>query len=87
MDWRLSEAKQRLLELINAATEEPQFIYSHDQLVAAIVEPHLLQEFLQWKSQHRTLGDDFAEFRKICEEENYTLEIPPRVDRANLSDY
>jgi hypothetical protein len=83
MDWRLPEAKQRLPELIDAATEEPQLIYSQDQLVAAIVEPHLFQEFLQWRLQHRSLGDDFAEFRRICEEENYTLEIPPRVDRAN----
>lgn len=39
MNWKLTEAEQRLTELIDAAIKEPQLIYSQDDLIAAIVEP------------------------------------------------
>lgn len=44
-----------------------------------------LQEFLTWRRQkeEQTLGDAFAELRRICEDEDYTLEIPPRQERPD----
>ncbi len=85
MNWKIEQAQQQFSQLIGNATEEPQLIYNQQQLVAAVVEPELFQEFLEWKDQHhkRSLADAFAELRQICVEEDYTLEIPPRQDRFN----
>jgi hypothetical protein len=33
--------------------------------------------------QARILGEAFGEFRRICEEEGYALEIQPRQERSN----
>lgn len=85
MNWKIEEAQQQLSELINAAVIEPQLIYNHDKLVAAVVEAELFQDFLAWQQQQRkpSLADAFSQLRQLCEEENYTLEIPAREDRLN----
>jgi hypothetical protein len=33
-----------------------------------------------------TIADVFSELRRLCTEENYSLEIPPRQDRLNPFD-
>jgi hypothetical protein len=68
-----------------AAVSEPQLIYNHDKLVAAVVEAELFQDFLAWQQQQRkpSLADAFSQSRQLCAEENYTLEIPLREDRFN----
>jgi len=85
MDWKIAEAKQKFSELVKAAGDEPQWIYNRDKLVAAMVPAETLQEFLSWRHQKeaRTLGEAFEELRRICAEEDYTLEIPPRQERPN----
>jgi hypothetical protein len=85
MVWKVAEAKQRLSEVIRAAEEEPQWLYNRDRLVAAVVEPQTFQDFLAWREreQRPSIGDAFSELRRICAEEGYTIEIPPRHDRAN----
>ena len=85
MNWKIAEAKQRFSELVKAAEVEPQWIYNRDKLVAAVVPPEDLKAFQDWLKQEesRTVGDAFAELRHICEEEEYTLVIPPRRDRPN----
>lgn len=85
MDWKIAEAKQNFSELVKAAEREPQWIYNRDKLVAAMVPAEALKEFLGWRSrkEERTLAEAFEELRRICEEEDYTLEIPPRQDRPN----
>ncbi|MEC4812248.1 MAG: prevent-host-death protein [Scytonema sp. PMC 1069.18] len=79
MNWKIEQAQQQLPQLINDAIDEPQLIYNQDQLVAAVVEPEIFQEFLVWKDQHhqRSLAYVFAELRQICVEEDYSLEVPP----------
>jgi antitoxin (DNA-binding transcriptional repressor) of toxin-antitoxin stability system len=85
MDWKIAEAKQRFSELVKAAESEPQRIYNRDKLVAAMVPAESLEEYLDWRrrKEQRTLAEAFEELRRICEEEDYTLEIPPRQDRPN----
>ena len=85
MVWKIAEAKQRFSELVKAAEDEPQWIYNRDKLVAAMIPAETLKEFLDWRQEKegRTLGDAFAELRRICEEEDYTLEIPARPQRPN----
>ena len=85
MIWTIEEAQQKLNELINAASLEPQVIYNQEQPVAGIVEAELFQEFLNWRNlqQKPSMADSLAQLRQICSEENYTLEISERQDRSN----
>ena len=85
MVWTIEEAQQKLNELIDAASLEPQMIYNQEQPIAAIVEAQLFQEFLNWRNLQTksSIADAFVQLREICSEENYTLEIPERQDRSN----
>ena len=85
MDWKIAEAKQKFSELVKAAENEPQWIYNRDKLVVAMVPAETLKEFLGWRRQReeRSLAEAFEELRRICEEEDYTLEIPRRQERSN----
>jgi hypothetical protein len=80
MNWKLDEAQQKLSLVIDAIASEPQLIFKQDELVAAIVEPKLFQEFLVWYQQQKTpsLADAFTELRQLCAEEDYILDIPAR---------
>lgn len=85
MVWTIEEAQQKLTELINAASSEPQLIYNQEQAVVAIVEAELFQEFLNWHEQRQKppLTDAFTQLRQICDQENYDLEIDERRNRYN----
>lgn len=85
MNWKIADAKQKFSELIRAAEDEPQWIYNRDKLVAAVIPAEVLQEFLAWRNERErlSLGEAFDELRRICEEEDYTFEIPPRPERPN----
>ena len=83
MNWKIEEAQQKFSELMTAAVSEPQLIYNHDKLVAAVVEAELFQDFLAWQQQQRkpSLADAFTRLRQLCAEENYT---PERGDRSDF---
>lgn len=83
MKWTLEEAKTQLTSIINATSQEPQLIYTQEELVAAIVDPELFKEFLNWrqKAVKPSLTQVFKELQQLCTEENYSLEIPARSDR------
>lgn len=85
MKWRVAQAKQRFSELVQAALSEPQPIYKRDQLMAFVVKADLFQEFLEWRQQKRnkSVADAFIDVRQAAVEENFALEMPSRVDRAN----
>ncbi len=85
MNWRVAEAKQKLSAVLRAAEEEPQRIYNRDRLVAAVVAADEFEEFIAWREEQAraSLGDAFRELRRLCAEESYTLELPPRQDRPN----
>ncbi|NJR16122.1 MAG: prevent-host-death protein [Calothrix sp. CSU_2_0] len=87
MNWKLDEAQKKLSLVIDALAKltegiasEPQLIFKQDELVAAIVEPKLFQEFLVWYQQQKTpsLADAFTELRQLCVEEDYILDTPAR---------
>ena len=80
--WRIGAAKQRFSEVVRRSRTEPQKIYNRDQLVAAVVNPDLLDtaERRQRRSE-RTLADLFAEFRAICADEDYELQVGERRNR------
>lgn len=80
MNWKIADAKQKFSELVKAAEDEPQWIYNRDKLVAAMVPAGTLQELLDWRrrGEERSLAEAFEDLRRICEEEDLSLEIPPR---------
>ena len=83
LNWEIPEAQQRFAELIRSINQEPQLIYDREQLVAAVVDAETFQEFLLWHQQCQkpSLADEFAELRRLCAEEDYSLEVPPRQNR------
>ncbi|BAZ17815.1 prevent-host-death family protein [Calothrix sp. NIES-4071] len=86
MKWTFEEAQDNLSLIIDATNQEPQLIYTQEQLVAAIVDPKLFQEFLNWQQQRSakpSLTKAFAELRQLCIQEDYSLEIPTRSVKPN----
>ena len=85
MKWKVAEAKRHFSEMIRAAEDEPQLILNRDRVVAALIDPTSLKQFEEWRStkERPTLGELFAELRKICAEEDYTLETGERTERPN----
>lgn len=85
MPWNIAQAKQRFSEVIRQTAAEPQLIYNRGRLVAAVVDAEDFEAFKQWRelTRQRTLADEFAELRQILREENYELEILPRINRPN----
>jgi hypothetical protein len=61
-----------------------QWSYNRDKLVT-MISAEDLKDFLDWRHRQdeRTLAEAFEELRRICEEEDYTLEIPSRQERPN----
>lgn len=83
--WDKEKAQQNFLKLLEAATHNPQLITDQEKVVAVIVEAEIFQKFLDWNKQQKSssLAEALIELQQICAEENYTLEIPERVDRSN----
>lgn len=85
MQWSVAEAKQKFSAVLRAAAAEPQQILNRGQVVAAVIDAKTFEAFQAWRQQQDTssLADVFAELRKLCEEEHYTLATPIRRDRKN----
>ncbi len=86
MNWNVAQAKQKLSEVLRAAAEEPQKIFNRQRLVAAVVNGETFEEFRQWRqrSEQKSIGEEFAELRRICAEEGgWELSSPKREDRPN----
>ena len=81
--WRIGAAKQQFSEVVRRSRTEPQKIYKRDQLVAAVVSPEVLDEAenRQRKRLDRSLADVFTEFRALCADEDWELQVGERVDR------
>ena len=84
--------KQSKLEVLEPSEnlesiEKPQLIYDRDRIVGALVNAETFQQYLAWQQQQNepaeNLVDRLAELQQACKEEDYTLEVSPRVDRPN----
>jgi hypothetical protein len=83
--WTVARARERFSELLRRTEAEPQPIYNRDRLVAAVISAESFAEYSAWSegTRRRSIADAFDELRGILGEEEYELEIPPRVDRRN----
>ena len=84
MTWKVGTAKQRFSEVIRRAETTPQIIRNRGRVVAAVVGPAEAERLEKHGTPGgRTMADDLAELRRICEEESFSLEVPPRTNRPN----
>lgn len=85
MNWTLEKAGRHFSELISKAAQEPQTIFHCNRLVVAVIDAETFREFENWRRQRKKCSpaDKFAELRRLCLEENYSLELPNRCDRNN----
>lgn len=87
MAWNIAQAKQQFSEVVRLTAEAPQMIYNRDRCVAAVIDAESFKAFDAWRKQaaRKTLGEEFAELRRIAAEENYELPTLPRssVGRPN----
>lgn len=87
MSWNIAQAKQQFSEVVRLSVQEPQLIYNRERCVAAVIDAETFKSFEVWRKQsgRKTLGEEFAELRRIAAEENYQLAVLPRtaVGRPN----
>lgn len=87
MHWNIAQAMQHFSEVVKQAIRQPQLIYNRNQPVAALISADDYAAFEEWRkarAKSRTLAEEFAEFRRILQEEGYEgLPQPPRTTRTN----
>ena len=85
MKWSVAKAREQFSDLLRKAAMEPQEIYNRERLVAAVLGPDVFRELSESRERRakRTIGESFAELRRVMAEEGYRLEIPPRKNRKN----
>jgi hypothetical protein len=84
-EWSISQARSRFTELVRSAAREPQPIYNRHRLVGVVVDGEMFEAFMRWREEQTrpTLSSALDQLRQICEEEDYRLVLPDRVDRDN----
>lgn len=82
-EWKISEAKARLSEVVSACVEEPQVLYNRKKPVAALVDMAEYEAFLAYKEEKRkpTIAEMLAELDEINQVEEDIGELPPRTSR------
>jgi prevent-host-death family protein len=85
VQWSIADAKQKFSAVLRASAKEPQQILNCRQEDAAVIDAKTFESFQAWRQQQDTtsLADVFAELRKLCEEEHYTLATPVRRNQKN----
>ncbi len=82
-EWKISEAKARLSEVVSSCAEEPQVLYNRKKPVAALIGMAEYEAFLAYKkAQHKpTMAELLDELREINKVEEDFGELPPRINR------
>jgi prevent-host-death family protein len=77
--WKVSQAKQRLSEVLRRAQREPQVIEHRNRAIAVIMSPAAAERAL--KGSAPSMRDALADLRRLCTEADYTLQLPGRANR------
>jgi hypothetical protein len=82
----VSDAKEKFSEMLRRAAKAPQLIFNRERLVAVVLAPDMFEKLESWErvQAKASLAEAFVELRRLCSEESYTLEVPPRADRDNV---
>lgn len=81
-EWKISEAKARLSEVVSHCVEEPQVLYNRKKPVAALIDMEEYEQFLEYKKLHQkpTMAEMLEELREINKVE---ADFGPPPDRMN----
>lgn len=82
-EWKISEAKARLSEVVSHCVDEPQVLYNRKKPVAALIDMEEYEQFLEYKksTKKKTMAELLDELREINKHEPEMDELPPRNDR------
>lgn len=82
-EWKISEAKARLSEVVSHCVEEPQVLYNRKKPVAALIDMDEYEAFLAYKQskKKKTMEEWFKELDEIKKQEPGDFELPPRTSR------
>lgn len=82
-DWKISDAKARFSEVVQASGKAPQLLYSRNKPVAAIIGMDQFHAYLRYQSQSQrpTMATLLAELEGINQVEADFGDAPPRVNR------
>lgn len=82
-EWKISEAKARLSEVVSACVDEPQVLYNRKKPVAALIDMDEYEAFLEYKQskQKPTMRELLDELREINQTEPEMEALPPRTSR------
>lgn len=82
-EWKISEAKARLSEVVSHCVEEPQVLYNRKKPVAALIDMEEYEAFLEYKKSHKkpTMRELLDELHEINQVEPEMDELPPRTSR------
>ena len=80
MNWNIAQAKQHFSDVVKQAATEPQIIYNRNTPVAALITADELADYHAWKEgrNQKTLGEEFAELRRLAAGEPDPLPEPDR---------
>jgi len=81
--WKVAEAKEQFSSVLRKAEGEPQEILNRENLVAAVIDAESYRVFQAWRQGQASLSETFAELRRLCAEEGYTLPVARRRNRPN----
>ncbi|MDP4878668.1 MAG: type II toxin-antitoxin system Phd/YefM family antitoxin, partial [Opitutales bacterium] len=84
-EWKISEAKARLSEVVSSCVDEPQVLYNRKKAVAALIDMDEYEEFLAYKQAQKkpTMEELLDELREINKVEEDFGELPPRTNRPD----
>lgn len=82
-EWKISEAKARLSEVVSHCVEEPQVLYNRKKPVAALIDMEEYEQFLAYKKskKKKTIAEWLDELEEINKHEPEMDELPPRTSR------
>jgi prevent-host-death family protein len=82
-EWKISEAKARLSEVVSNCVEEPQVLYNRQKPVAALIDIEEYEAFLAYKqsTKKKTIAEMLDELDEIKKLEPGDFELPPRTSR------
>ena len=82
-EWKISEAKARLSEVVSSCVDEPQVLYNRKKPVAALIDMDEYEAFLEYKQskKKKTIAEWLDELDEIKKQEPGDFELPPRTSR------
>lgn len=87
MKWTVAEARDKFADLLQNANKEPQSIFNRNRFVAVVVDAETFEAFKAWQKERRQgIASAFDELNDICQEDDYSLDIPKRKNRSTPFD-